>query len=100
MKAPYVQTEQTKVYPNISISANNSRFWFGNKPEVYVAWLQELMKEAVLAEDGLTYDRPSIESWFNLGKRSSPCTNKTIGIQLIPNMAVREAVKAYICQLS
>lgn len=54
------------------------------------------MVEAVLAEDGLTYDRLSIESWFSLGKRSSPCTNEPIGIELMPNMAVREAVQAFM----
>lgn len=58
--------------------------------------LQELMVGAVLAKDGLTYDRLSIKSWFSLGKQSSPCINEVIGIQLMPNIAVQEAVGAFM----
>ncbi len=51
------------------------------------------MADAVVAEDGFSYDRSSIQAWFDLGRRTSPCTNETISVNLYPNHAVRQAVK-------
>ena len=51
------------------------------------------MTEAVLAEDGFSYDLASIQAWFDLGKRTSPSTNEAIGVRLYPNIAVRQAAQ-------
>jgi hypothetical protein len=50
------------------------------------------MVEAVVAEDGFSYDCSSIQAWFDLGRRTSPCTNEIIGTMLYPNLAVCQAV--------
>jgi hypothetical protein len=50
------------------------------------------MANAVVAEDGFSYDQKSIQAWFGLGKRTSPCTNEVIGVMLYTNHAVRLAV--------
>jgi len=55
--------------------------------------LQDLMVNAVVAEDGFSYDRRSIQAWFDLGKRTSPCTNDVISTILYPNHAVRQAIR-------
>ena len=51
------------------------------------------MTDAVVAEDGFSYDLASIQAWFDLGKRTSPCTNAAIGVRLYPNIAVRQAAQ-------
>ena len=51
------------------------------------------MTEAVVAEDGFSYDLASIQAWFDRGKRTSPSTNEEIGVGLYPNMAVRQAAQ-------
>jgi len=50
------------------------------------------MVEAVVAEDGFSYERSCIQAWFDLGKQTSPCTGAPIGTLLYPNHAVRQAV--------
>lgn len=56
---------------------------------------QELMMDAVMTEDGFSYERSSIQAWFDLGESSSPCTGAPIGTKLYPNHTVRQA--AQIC---
>lgn len=51
------------------------------------------MVDAVVAEDGFSYDRRSIQAWFDLGKRTSPCTNDVISTILYPNHAVRQSIR-------
>ena len=45
-------------------------------------------KVPVVAEDGNTYDKRSIEFWFQRGNGRSPLTNETIGTSLVPNRFV------------
>eukprot|EP00005_Dracoamoeba_jomungandri_P002437 CAMPEP_0174253550 /NCGR_PEP_ID=MMETSP0439-20130205/2918_1 /TAXON_ID=0 /ORGANISM="Stereomyxa ramosa, Strain Chinc5" /LENGTH=248 /DNA_ID=CAMNT_0015334633 /DNA_START=75 /DNA_END=821 /DNA_ORIENTATION=- len=53
----------------------------------------ELMTDPVLAEDGHTYDRASIEQWFTT-HNTSPLTNlKLTSKVLIPNMLVRNLIE-------
>lgn len=42
-------------------------------------------KVPVVAEDGHTYDKRSIEVWFQRGNTRSPLTKKKIGTSLLPN---------------
>ena len=42
-------------------------------------------KVPVVAEDGHTYDKRSIEVWFQRGNNKSPLTKKAIGTSLLPN---------------
>ena len=51
------------------------------------------MTDAVVAEDGFSYDLSSIQAWFDLGKRTSPSTNEAIGTRLVPNIAVRQSAQ-------
>jgi len=50
------------------------------------------MWEAVVAEDGFSYQRTAVQAWLDLGKRSSPCTGGVMGTTLVPNHALRQAV--------
>ncbi|CAD7949138.1 unnamed protein product [Amoebophrya sp. A120] len=57
---------------------------------------RELMADPVVAEDGQTYDRQSIQDWFSLGHSSSPVTREEISPNnLIPNRAVRSLIEDY-----
>jgi len=58
---------------------------------------QELMRDAVVAEDGYTYEREAILRWFSVGKTRSPVTNELIGGQnvMFPNRAVQSLALAH-----
>lgn len=49
------------------------------------------MEDPVIAEDNQTYDRASIEEWFEKHD-TSPLTREVIGKELYPNYALREAI--------
>ena len=56
----------------------------------------ELMQHPVMAADGNTYDRSSIEDWFSLGKKTSPLTGAPLAhLGLTPNNLVRSMVSEY-----
>ena len=52
----------------------------------------EIMKEPVLAADGNTYDRKSIEKWFQTSSKS-PITNLEIDKVLTPNIALYHLIQ-------
>ncbi|CAH0367461.1 unnamed protein product [Pelagomonas calceolata] len=57
----------------------------------------ELMEDPVLAMDGHTYDRSSIEAWLKTGKKTSPKTNAPLpSTALYPNHAVKSMVQDYL----
>ena len=57
----------------------------------------ELMEDPVLAMDGHTYDRSSIEAWLKTGKKTSPKTNAPLpSLTLVPNHAVKSMVQDYL----
>ena len=57
----------------------------------------ELMQDPVLAMDGHTYDRSSIEAWLKTGKKTSPKTNQPLpSLTLVPNHAVKSMVQDYL----
>ena len=50
----------------------------------------------VMAADGNTYDRSSIEDWFSRGKKTSPLTGAPLAhLGLTPNNLVRSMVSEY-----
>ena len=57
----------------------------------------ELMEDPVLAMDGHTYDRSSIEAWLKTGKKTSPKTNEALpSLKLVANHAVKSMVQDYL----
>jgi len=56
----------------------------------------ELMERPVMAADGFTYDRSSIESWLARGNTTSPTTGAPLEhLALVPNHLVRSMVSDY-----
>ncbi|XP_010558593.1 PREDICTED: U-box domain-containing protein 21 [Tarenaya hassleriana] len=59
----------------------------------------DLMKDPVTLSTGITYDRNSIESWFESGKDSCPVTNRTLDhtnrTVLIPNHTMRKMIQEW-----
>lgn len=54
------------------------------------------MVDPVIAADGYTYERISIEDWLS-HKGTSPMTNEPLQhLFLIPNRAVRSAINIYL----
>ncbi|KAF0716248.1 Aste57867_2936 [Aphanomyces stellatus] len=54
---------------------------------------QDVMTNPVVAADGHSYDRESIEMWFRQ-KYTSPVTNEMLpSTRLLPNLALREAIR-------
>jgi hypothetical protein len=55
--------------------------------------LKETMTDPVIAEDGFTYERSAIETWFSRRKDPiSPMTGNPISKTLIPNLLVRKYI--------
>lgn len=56
----------------------------------------DLMADPVIAEDGNTYDRASIQSWFGRGNATSPITREAMSVNvLIPNRAIMSLIREY-----
>ncbi len=54
----------------------------------------EVMTDPVMTADGQTYERTQIESWFELGNRTSPMTRAELpNTNLTPNIALRNAIR-------
>ncbi|CAI9755271.1 unnamed protein product [Fraxinus pennsylvanica] len=50
----------------------------------------DLMKDPVTLSSGMTYDRESIEAWFEAGNSTCPVTNRVLrNLEPIPNHAIR-----------
>ena len=53
----------------------------------------ELFRDPVLTEDGHTYERAALLSWFGSGKDTSPLTgNRLDSLDVIPNHTLRNAI--------
>lgn len=50
----------------------------------------------VVAEDGMTYDRPAIEEWLQKGLGKSPMTNQPMGTRLVDAVQTRNAIERMI----
>jgi len=61
--------------------------------------MQEVMVDAVRAEDGKTYSLAAIQGWFQTGKRTSPLSGLDMGTQLVPDMSLRQMVQRVLGRL-
>ena len=60
-------------------------------PEFYCPLSRCLMVDPVVTADGQTYERASIEHWFQLGHTTSPVTNLALPyLDVTPNFALRQ----------
>jgi hypothetical protein len=54
------------------------------------------MKDPVVVEDGHTYERCAIESWFVSGKCTSPLTNLPLrSLKVVPNHALKNCIDLF-----
>ncbi|XP_008780992.3 U-box domain-containing protein 21-like [Phoenix dactylifera] len=54
----------------------------------------DLMRDPVTVSTGITYDRQSIETWFELGRQTCPVTYKVLTTEdLIPNHSLRRMIQ-------
>lgn len=57
---------------------------------------QELMQDPVIAQDGHTYERSAIESWFQHGSGLSPMTNQPLpNDSIIPNFNLKSQISSW-----
>ena len=56
----------------------------------------EEMKDPVVASDGFTYERQTIENWFAMGNTRSPMTNNILkSLVLFPNRFVKSLLRQH-----
>ncbi|KAJ9458796.1 U-box domain-containing protein 15 [Diplonema papillatum] len=51
--------------------------------------------DPVMAEDGHSYERSAIQSWFDAGHKTSPLTREQISTTLLPNRTLRSWSLSY-----
>lgn len=57
---------------------------------------RQLVRMPVIAADGHTYEKASIDAWLARGKRTSPVTNEAFPhALLVPNHSMRSMVSAF-----
>ena len=56
---------------------------------------REIMKDPVLASDGMSYERVYIETWMKTKGNYSPMTRERIKKDLITNRAIKDAIEYY-----
>ena len=81
-------------------NVTNVQLWFhgpGEVPENLCCPISmELMAQPVIAADGFTYDRASIEAWLARGKTTSPTTGAPLEhTHLTPNHLVKSMIAEY-----
>ena len=54
-----------------------------------------LFRDPVIAEDGHTYERSSLELWFQMHNNVSPKTQAAMSQTVYPAYAIRELIKIY-----
>ncbi|KAL1223211.1 U-box domain-containing protein 20 [Cardamine amara subsp. amara] len=56
----------------------------------------DLMKDPVIIASGITYDRESIEKWFEAGYQTCPVTNTVLSnLEQIPNHTIRRMIQEW-----
>ncbi|XP_078486552.1 WD repeat, SAM and U-box domain-containing protein 1 isoform X1 [Ciona intestinalis] len=67
-------------------------------PDEYLCPIsREIMTDPVLAADGFTYERASIEKWFAKGSKLSPMTNKAlVNRNIFSNQTVKSLIAQFI----
>eukprot|EP01116_Phalansterium_solitarium_P017395 TRINITY_DN4273_c0_g1_i1.p1 TRINITY_DN4273_c0_g1~~TRINITY_DN4273_c0_g1_i1.p1 ORF type:complete len:1462 (-),score=497.96 TRINITY_DN4273_c0_g1_i1:123-4508(-) len=62
-------------------------------PEFVCGLTNEIMQDPVIAADGFSYERKSIEAWFATGNKTSPLTNNPMGSTLNPNLKLKSEIR-------
>lgn len=75
-----------------------------NENEVPIEWIcpitSEIMSDPVICEDGFTYERNAINTWFAKDKRTSPMTNVELSsTEVISNTKLRNEIESYLKKL-
>ena len=52
---------------------------------------QEIFRDPVVAEDGVTYERADIEKWLRRNQ-TSPMTRQPMGLNLVPNLSLKSTI--------
>jgi len=88
--------------PRISQILNNFIFKHKNKmirqgDQKLCPITHQIMQQPVIAQDGFTYDKKSIQQWFsrNRGVVRSPMTNLPMGRALRPNTQMKNKITQY-----
>uniref|UniRef100_A0A6C0E6Q6 U-box domain-containing protein n=1 Tax=viral metagenome TaxID=1070528 RepID=A0A6C0E6Q6_9ZZZZ len=81
----------------LSLSGNDLTEFLGDQKERFTCPISyEVMKDPVICSDGHSYERSAIQEWFDRGNNTSPKTNVRLSNRnLIPNIALRQAIEAY-----
>ena len=76
---------------------NNNNNNANNIPREYLCPISyNIMSDPVLTVDGYTYERSSIQRWFNSGKNTSPLTNEPLSsTDLIPNRVLKDLLDKF-----
>ena len=70
-----------------------------NAPPQFICPISmSLMCDPVICEDGNTYEKECIMTWFKSGKKTSPVTNLPLDNKavLIPNIALRSQIEEWV----
>lgn len=66
-------------------------------PSMICPITHEVFRDPVVASDGQTYERVSIERWFGNGHRTSPVTNAVLGdLSLRENVLARNLIEEFL----
>lgn len=67
-------------------------------PDSYICPIsRDIMSDPVMAADGHTYERQEIQQWFDLGKKTSPNTNKELPhCNLVPNYVLKKIIQDFV----
>ena len=66
------------------------------KDEFFCPITTEIMKDPVIDNEGISYEREAIEEWLRRGNTRSPCTKKTLQLSdLRPNIALRKSIEEW-----
>lgn len=58
---------------------------------------QDIMKDPVIDNEGVSYERSAIEEWLNRGNSTSPATNRPLRKEdLRANLALRSQIESFL----
>jgi hypothetical protein len=80
----------------LNLSSGDLTTYLGSLEKIFECPIsQDIMNDPVICSDGQTYEREAIEKWFEL-HNTSPITNVRLANRnLIPNIALKQAIDAY-----
>jgi len=90
-------TSQQKSVSAYDATSNGASVESDSLPdEMYCPISHEVMQDPVVAADGYSYERVSLQKWF-VSSHTSPITNLPLpSLQLIPNRTLRSLIKSHL----